>query len=222
MTSKAGSGHAGLTRRDQWALKMQERYALDVYKEYWGVSSCDITEVDQLRADGVGLAKMLDADGGTDKIIQPNGIPVFVAQRFRKNSKYPVDFSIRARTYSQAETEIHKLLRSKESNGNLPGVYAFGVGDSLNKQDCLETGFKEMHFLDVEKVLKLLDSGEVESERHPNGDGSAGMYIEISDLHEKGAVFDSIQGETLRSAWNNGPTDSDFPTAPHVRRGVVQ
>jgi len=79
-----------------------------------------------------------------------------------------------------------------------------------------------MHFLDVEKVLKLLDSGEVESERHPNGDGSAGMYIEISDLHEKGAVFDSIQGETLRSAWNNGPTDSDFPTAPHVRRGVVQ
>jgi hypothetical protein len=213
---------SGFDDRDNWALEMQQRYAVPVYREYWNVSAEEVTEVDEL-GKTEAAARVLDADGGTDKVIRPSTGIRHVAQRFRKLSKngtqvYDPDFSIRTSTYTDANTEYDKMLNAWRNGGNVPAIYTFGVGDGTSRKQCLQRGFREFYFLDNHRFLKLVDGGHLEPIAcHGNGDGSEALYYTVESLRNNGVVEDAISGEVLKSAWADTPTSNDFPTAPGIK-----
>jgi len=61
---------SGFDDRDNWALEMQARFALSIYREYWAISRNEITEVDELGKTETA-AKVMDCDGGADKVVTP-------------------------------------------------------------------------------------------------------------------------------------------------------
>jgi hypothetical protein len=212
----------GFDERDNWASEMQQRYAVPVYREYWNVSAEKVTEVDEL-GKTEAAARVLDADGGTDKVIRPSTGIRHVAQRFRKRSKngtqvYDPDFSIRTSTYTDADTEYDKMLNAWRNGGNVPAIYTFGVGDGTTREQCLQRGFRDFYFLDNHRFLKLVDDGYLQPVAcYGNGDGSEGLYFAVSDLADAGVIRDTVTGQVLASAWREGQTSNKFPTAPGVK-----
>lgn len=212
----------GFDDRDRWALNMQRRFAMAVYQEYWNVGSEKITEVDELSKTETAAA-MLDADGGTDKVVRPATGIRHVAQRFRKRNKdgstvYDPDFSIRTSTYSEAKTEYDKMLNAYRNGGNVPAIYAFGVGDGTSRKQCLRRGFSEFHFLDNQRFLKLVDAGHLQPIAcYGNGDGSEALYYSIESLRDHGVIEDTVAGSVLKSAWEDHETSNNFPTAPGIK-----
>jgi hypothetical protein len=214
---------AGFDDRDGWALKMQAQYALPIYREYWAIGGDDITEVDELGKTETA-AKVMDCDGGADKVVTPATGIRYVAQRFRTRSEsddgylYDPDFSIRTATYSDQDTEYDKLLNAHRNGGNVPAIYTFGVGDGVSYGECLDKGFREFYFLNLPRFLKLVDAGHLTPvASYPNGDGSEALYYDVDDLHDHNVVQDSVSGDVLRSAWRDDTTSNEFPTAPGIK-----
>lgn len=211
-----------LEGRKSWSLKMQERFAIDIYKAYWCISEEQITEVDAY-AEHEEAAMAIDASG-IDKVVEPATGVRHIAQRFRtlrefKNGKViDPDFSIRISTYGGHETEYDKLLNAYRNNGNVPKIYTFGIGASVSKEDCLQSGFKDFYFLKLERFLKLLDSNKLQaSSSRDNKDGSKGLYFHIQDLRDNYIIQDEISGSVLASCWNGDRPSDDFPTAPGIK-----
>jgi hypothetical protein len=201
---------------------MQQRFAMPVYREYWNVPEHKITEVDELGKTETA-AKVLDADGGTDKVVRPATGIRHIAQRFRKRTQkgpevYDPDFSIRTATYSDADTEYDKMLNAYRNGGNVPAIYAFGIGAGTSRRQCLRRGFAEFYFLDNKRFLKLVDNGHLEAVAcYPNGDGSEALYFSIESLRNHGIIEDAVAGGVLKSAWRDEQTSNEFPTAPGVK-----
>jgi len=208
---------AGGDDRDQWAIKMQAKYAIPVYAAYWRVNEEDILEVDQCR-ETEKTAQILDADGGTDKVVQPDTGIRHIAQRFRtQHEKWSTDFSIRTSTYSDADTEYDKLLNAHRNGGNVPAIYSFGVGAATTKAGCLDRGFSAIHFIDLPKFLNRVDNNDLEAvSKQSNKDGSAALYYTVDSLRRYGVINDSISGDILASAWLDSSVSDDFPTAPGI------
>lgn len=196
-----------------WALKMQDRYAIDIYQHYWEVKRTEIIEIDALGESERG-AKQLDYSGIDKHIGKRNR---HIAQRFRTNSRqYARDFSIRIETADSDEAEYHKLLSAYRNGGNYPAVYAFGIGQATTKEKCLRSGFSKFYFIDMDVLLPAIDSNEIEaSGGGRNKDGSRGLYYPIDDLWGAGCIQHSITGSDLRSCWNDADGAS-CPTAPCV------
>ena len=213
----------GFEDRDEWALKMQAKYAVPIYREYWAVNNEQITEVDKC-GKTEDAARVFDTMGGTDKAITPSTGMRHVAQRFRTRTQaddgyvYSTDFSIRTSSYTGADTEYDKLLNSYRNDGNVPAIYSFGVADGFDKQEALGSGFRDFYFLDLERFLKLVDNNQLEPVScYPNGDGSEGLYFSVDSLRDNGIIRDEIHGDVLSSAWRNVQTSNEFPTAPGVK-----
>jgi len=210
-----------LDGRMKWALKMQEKFAIHIYKKYWAINKTEITEVDS-HAETEKAAQKIDASG-IDKIVEPETGVRHVAQRFRtltnKNGRIlEPDFSIRTSTYSDKDTEYDKLLKAYRNNGNIPKIYTFGVGAAVKKKDCLQKGFKDFYFLDLHGFLKLFDRDHIEAvASYPNGDGRKALYFDIQDLRDTVIVQNEISGNVLASSWNQGDASDDFPTAPGIK-----
>jgi len=213
----------GFDDRDKWALRMQHRYAIPVYREYWAVAESDITEVDDYRDQEVSAA-VLDCDGGTDKIVNPETGIRHVAQRFRTRAKsdngyvFTTDFSIRTSSYSGKDTEYDKVMNAWRNDGTVPAIYAFGIADGFNRAEALESGFREFHFINYPAFLRQFDNGHITPNAcYENGDGSEALYFAVSDLADAGVIRDSVSGQVLASAWREGQTSNKFPTAPGVK-----
>lgn len=210
---------SGFDDRDKWALEMQSRYAVDIYCEYWAIPESDVTEVDQLRGDEVA-AKLLDTQGGTDKVVTPSTGIRHIAQRFRTRDREfgDPDFSIRVSSYSDKDTEYDKIMNAFRNGGNVPQIYSFGIADGYTKSEGLENGFYSFHFIDFPRFLQLFDSGHIQPIAcYANGDGSEALYFNIDDLRQKHAVTQTISGDVLESAWADRQTSDEFPTAPGVK-----
>lgn len=210
-----------LNSRKNWALIMQERYALNIYKAYWAIGDGQITEFDAY-AETEDAAMKIDASG-IDKMIEPDTGVRHIAQRFRTLSELKdasvvdPDFSIRRASYSDQDTEYDKLFNAYRNNGDIPRLYSFGIGAAISKADCLEMGFKDFYFFDLPRFLKLVDSGHIEAvASYPNGDGSEALYYSIDDLRDSDVIQDEISGQVLSSAWEDRPVSNDFPTAPGI------
>lgn len=209
--------------RDRWALKMQSKYALPIYRQYWAIENSDITEVDELGKRETA-AKVIDADGGADKVVTPETGIRYVAQRFRTRSKnkdghvFDPDFSIRTSTYSDSKTEYDKLLNAYRNGGNVPAIYTFGVGDGVTQAECLNKGFREFYFLKLPRFLRRVDGGHLTPvASYGNGDGSEALYYDLDDLRDQSVVQHSVSGGVLRSAWRDDTTSNGFPTAPGIK-----
>lgn len=214
---------SGFDDRDDWALKMQAQYALPIYQEYWAIGNDKITEVDELGKTETA-AKVMDADGGADKVVTPATGIRYVSQRFRTRSEsengyvYDTDFSIRTATYSDQDTEYDKLMNAHRNGGNVPAIYTFGIGDGFSRPECLDKGFREFYFLKLKRFLKMVDGGHLTAvASNPNGDGSKALYYSVDDLHDQNVVQDSVSGDVLRSAWRDSTTSNEFPTAPGIK-----
>jgi hypothetical protein len=212
----------GRDARDSWAMKMQQRYAVPVYHEYWDIDDTDIVEVDK-RAEREKAARVFDTDGGTDKAVTPSTGMRHVAQRFRTRAQsdtgyvYETDFSIRSHTYSSQDTEYDKLMNAWRHDGNVPSIYTFGITNAFQRTDALESGFKDFYFIDLRGFLDAVDSGRLDAvSAHGNGDGSRALYFSVDSLREAGLIRDEIHDEVLKSAWHEQETSDDFPTAPGV------
>lgn len=203
-------------------MKMQERFAIPIYKEYWSLSDEEITEVD-IHAETEHAALEMDMSG-IDKIVKPLTGVRHIAQRFRTLSEIKggrvvdPDFSIRTSTYGDEDTEYDKLMNAHRNGGQVPKVYTFGIGAAVSKSDCLESGFKDFYFLKLPRFLKLVDHGKVKAcQSHPNGDGTKALYFEIQDLRDNRIIQNEISGSVLTSCWDGGDTSDDFPTAPGIK-----
>jgi len=205
-----------------WALEMQKRFAIPIYKHYWALSDAQITEVDA-HAETEEAAQKIDASG-IDKVVEPETGVRHVAQRFRTLGEgeggqiLEPDFSVRVSTYSDQETEYDKLLNAHRNGGNVPKIYTFGVGASTSKQDCLRSGFKDFYFLDLHRFLELFDRGHIQAcASHPNDDGSKGLYFDIEQLRDTDTIQAEISGSVLASCWNGSNATNGFPTAPGIK-----
>lgn len=196
-----------------WALKMQDRYAIDIYQHYWKVKRHEIVEIDALGEDEKG-AKQLDYSGIDKHIGKRNR---HIAQRFRTNSRrFSRDFSLRLETADSDESEYDKLMSAYRNGGNYPAVYAFGIGAATTQPKCLDQGLSKFYFIDMDILLPAIDSGEVEAVGGgENDDGSRGLYYDTDDLWAVGCIQDSITGSDLRSCWNDAD-GATCPTAPCV------
>lgn len=214
-------GNPTFNDRMNWSLQMQKRFAIPVYKNYWSISESQITEVDA-HAEDEQAAQKIDASG-IDKMVEPDTGVRHLAQRFRTLSErdgqiFDPDFSIRTSTYNDKETEYDKLLNAYRNGGNVPKIYTFGIGASVSKTDCLDSGFKDFYFLDLHRFLKLLDQAQIEAcASYPNGDGSKALYFKIEELRDTEIVRTEISGNVLASCWNGRNVSNDFPTAPGIK-----
>lgn len=213
--------NADLSDRMNWSLKMQERFAIPIYKNYWSISEAQITEVDA-HAETEEAAQKIDASG-IDKVVEPDTGVRHVAQRFRTLTErdgqiLEPDFSIRISSYTDQDTEYDKLLNAYRNGGNVPKIYTFGVGASVSKQDCLQSGFKDFYFLDLHRFLKLFDQSHIDPcGSYPNGDGSKALYFDIQQLRDTDIIRTEISGNVLASCWNGCNVSNDFPTAPGIK-----
>lgn len=209
----------GVDERFQWSLDMQNRHALDIYREFWDVD--EIIEVDKEGDEGDNAMQRLDFSGLDKYILTENDTQFQIAQRFRQPyydddaGWSDADFSLRIESYHDDHVEYDKLIENYQTRGaSHPGVYGFGRTES-GRQVALENGFTEFYLIDVDSFLQAHLGGELNIiDEAPNGDGSCGVYFRIDDIREHGCLiaewdFTSVSMEMPDSpgnicAWTDG------------------
>lgn len=191
-------------KRHKWALMMQEKFAMDIYMNYWQASRDDIEEIDKIGNDegndGQKLAQRIDFSG-IDKIIRAANADIHIAQRFRANSnEYSVGFTLRSQTGGDARSERDRLLDNYRNRGNYPRIYSLGIALE-NTRSMDSEGFERFYLIDLERFLAALDSGDIEPvlKDYPNGDGSALDAFSIGDIASIGAIEEAWGEQDLRS-----------------------
>lgn len=170
-----------LPKRHEWAIKVQEKSALPIYKEVW--QGCEIEEVDKIGMEGNDFAKRRDFSG-LDKIVLFKGNEIHIAQRFR--GRYPrrnsYDFSLRYITpglEGSKNAEYFKLIEAYKQDLWFPNKYVWGVTKTENP----ESGFDKLYIYNVRKFIKAVVDGYIKSVGvYSNGDGSKGIYFRLDDM----------------------------------------
>jgi len=168
-----------------FSIKMQERHALDIYREAYG--GCKIHQNDK-KALNEDIARLLDF-GDVDKIIEPanSGSNIFLAQRFRRNrDPYPTDFTLRCeREGTDEKIEYDRLMDGYNRDDSVyPKRYAFGVC----ADDPINNGFRHLSVIDTTRLIKKIISGELPEKgpkKNKDGDGEYdGTKFYIYPVHE--------------------------------------
>lgn len=168
---------------NRWQQKMQKRHAIPIYKDYWRATSDDIEEVDSM-GETNDFAKRLDYSG-LDKLIHDKNTDIHLAQRFRRPSRFQVDFSLRMTTTGGRKSEYYKLQEAYENGHYIPTRYAFGVGKD-DGEDGVNEGFDFFCLIDNRVFVQKLVDGEIEPcETHQNnGDNKQAAYFSLDKLRK--------------------------------------
>lgn len=202
MVSEYRHWRQGFVENYNWAIKMQQRHALPLYRSHW--DDCRIIEIDKLgdeTSDRESKEALDEMDySGMDKLVVTDaGYPIWLSQRIRPdNKKYNtsdrvcgVGFSIRTETRTNQDTEIHKLSSSVQNEIGCTPAYAFGVADVYRhgskemlewKEVGLERGLKYLAIYDTAAIIKGLSNGSIPYEDNSKNDGTAGRYIKLRDI----------------------------------------
>lgn len=154
-------------KKDKNAREYQQKFAVELYEDYWDVSAegGTLTEVDEMNAKGNSLANLLDANGGVDKIISLRS-NIYMAQRIRDPQDRECTFTIRRRPDGKYDAEYSKLIHAYENNTNFPSRYAYG---QINND---ESGFRFLKIVNLDRFLKREIDDRLEKERPPNSHDS--------------------------------------------------
>lgn len=201
------------TKREYaWSLRMQERFSIEYYREFFPddyviIENDALNRVEDKQFDNLcealeekfsdnktqtlrDLSRHLDY-GGLDKIIfTASGTFTMISQRIRRDRKnMDTDFSFRVQSRGNKKPEIGKLTEAlKRKDIILPPYYGFGIADAYTKAEGLERGFKFFAIYHLEDLLQDLIDGKLPTtEPKSNNDGTAGIYIPL-DAIEKYAV----------------------------------
>lgn len=206
MTQPNSKGVEEMLTNQKWALQMQEKHAVQYYKEHW--NGCEVIEIDSLgfnsNGEGTGEAlKNFDYSGMDKAVIDKNGSLILIAQRIRPDTlkfsddddSYGVDFSFRTQCRGDYKAELEKLRLAKQNKHAAVPVYAFGIADVCKDKDkhtslnwrsiALERGMKYFAIYDLNKLLTDFFNDEIPyNEPGGNGDGTEGIYINLKDIDE--------------------------------------
>jgi len=184
---------------DGWQMKVQQRFAVDIYKQIW--RGCRVHETDA-RASEEGTARLLDF-GDVDKIIiHEDSRQVHMAQRFRKPygyDKIDPDFTLRySRPYSDETIEYERLMTAHDSgDASYPSRYAFGRVRSDHSE-----GIYVLYIIDTDRLIDGIKKGNIR-ERGPKKvrkEGQEFMWYDIDDIRAYGAVCEYWEPNTDNSA----------------------
>lgn len=178
--------------RKEWATS-RDALADRCYCEYFDVSPSDLYDLESLVDDvhdrdaGYRTHQILDY-GGVDRIVDCGDRHVYVAQRFRPNTRGRRDLSLRTSTGVEGRyPELVKWRTAYRTLGFYPSVIAFGVYDSV-----LDV-FSRFYLIDTERVLAALDDG-LRYDEYTNADGTAAMYVPVDELRRRGCILREWDG----------------------------
>jgi hypothetical protein len=173
------------------SIQMQQEHAIDLYTDFFDVKK--IIEVDVLGQNN-GDIKSLDFSGIDKIVITDDARTIHIAQRFRREYeqdgewKAP-DFSLRIDSYNDGVTEYEKLKKAHYGIGSMPDMYGFGRMP-FGRQPAIQEGFDEFYLINLKRLVAKHFDGGLEAEGpYPNGDGSRGLYFELSDIRKHNCMI---------------------------------
>jgi hypothetical protein len=184
---------------DGWPMEVQQRFAVDIYKQMW--RGCRVHETDA-RTSEEDTARLLDF-GDVDKIIiHEDSRQVHMAQRFRKpygSDRIDPDFTLRySRPCSDEVIEYERLMTAHASgDASYPSRYAFGRVHS-----DYTYGIYELYIIDTDRFIDGIKQGHIR-ERGPKKvvkEGQEFMWYDVDDIRAYGAVC---------KHWESDPDDGD-------------
>jgi len=181
----------GFRDRLDHSIKMQQQHAIDLYRRHFDVDK--IIEVDVLGQSNEDM-QALDFSGIDKIIITGDGRTIHIAQRFRRDYEkggvwHTPDFSLRVDSYNDAITEYEKVKKAHYGIGSMPNVYGFGRMP-YGRQPALQDGFDEFYLINLQELAaEHFDGGLQAKGPYPNGDGSRGLYFELSDIQKHGCMI---------------------------------
>lgn len=117
---------------------------------------------------------------GVDWIVDDSPVYVGVADRVRR-SRW--DLSIRSENGTSYACEAERLPAAVKARGLFPRYMLFGVQDD-------SFGLDGAWMLNTEKVAQMIDLGM--GKERGNGDGTAAIYLTLSQLRNYGAIVDTL------------------------------
>lgn len=186
--------------RHRWSIKVQDRYALPIYKRIWPESLIEPIDKYAIKNDSW---KRRDFSGLDVIIALPNGTEIHLAQRFR-SSDSGNDFSLRYKVPKLGgglqESEYFKLLAAYKEGYWYPSHYAFGNTKFSLRVDPAkvnyEQGFFNFYVFKLDTLLRLISNGELKYEGpyanpKPDGEpnGSCGVYFRLDDIPKEAIYF---------------------------------
>jgi len=187
-------------KRHRWSIKVQDRYAIPIYKRIWPGAL-----IEPIAKYAIGNDRWGRRDfSGLDIIIAlPQGTEIHLAQRFRSSDSGD-DFSLRYKVPKLGgglqESEYFKFLTAYKEGHWYPTHYAFGNTKFSLKEDPLkvnyEQGFSNFYVFKMGTLLRLISEGGLKysgpyANPTPDGklNGSSGVYFRLDDIPEEAVYF---------------------------------